>query len=717
MSGLDLAAVVAGKGSLWLLSALLVYRWLGPRTGAAQRHLWLGAALVGFLALPLAKSVLPPVDLAWLPASESAERSAAPWTPASAAALESSAAVAAPTSSPAGDGSLGAGSRRTADLAAAAAGVWALVSASLLLRFLWSHIQLRRLIAGATTFAVADAELASALDASSARLLTHADVSSPWTCGFVRPAVLLPPTASSWTAREMRDVVVHELAHVDRKDWFTGQVARVVCALFFFQPLTWLVTACLAREAELACDDRVLRSGASAPDYAERLLQFARVARTPPAALAMARSSDLSQRITALLDPDLRRNAMTRFTFGLILCVTATLLLAVAPSTLVHAGDDAPAVADPARAPLWAAADRGDLTEVRALIASGSDVNLGVRGEGTPLIRAAFHGHLAVVEALLDAGADASLAETDGPRTIPRTPLAAASVSGDQDIIRLLLEAGADAGDTPRRDASALMVAAGQGHLNVVEMLLDGGADADRVIRGDGTPLIHAAAGGHAEVVARLLSDGADPNRVVKGDGSPLIQAAKKGSLETVQLLLTAGADPNLEVRGDGTPLIAAANGGHRAVIDALLAAGADPNGVSRGDGSPLIGAAQRGDVEATERLLTAGAKPDRFVVGDGSPLIRAAAAGQVETTKLLIDRGASLELVAVGDENALIQASANGQLETVEALVLRGADVNSSVEAELSGGGTETRTPLLMARRGGHQEVVKFLETHGARD
>ncbi|MEO1366640.1 MAG: hypothetical protein AAFX50_05655 [Acidobacteriota bacterium] len=70
MSSLELAAVIVGKGSLWLLGALAVYTLAGARTSAAHRHLWLAAALAGVLVLPMARAVLPPLALAWLPAAE-----------------------------------------------------------------------------------------------------------------------------------------------------------------------------------------------------------------------------------------------------------------------------------------------------------------------------------------------------------------------------------------------------------------------------------------------------------------------------------------------------------------------------------------------------------------------------------------------------------------------------------------------------------------------
>ena len=71
------------------------------------------------------------------------------------------------------------------------------------------------------------------------------------------------------------------------------------------------------------------------------------------------------------------------------------------------------------------------------------------------------------------------------------------------------------------------------------------------------------------------------------------------------------------------------------------------------------------------------------------------------------------------GDENALIQASGEGQLGVVKLLVSRGADVNARVWVQRYGKEPEGewRTPLNMARKGGHKAVVDFLISQGARE
>ncbi|HEV2667577.1 MAG TPA: ankyrin repeat domain-containing protein, partial [Blastocatellia bacterium] len=130
------------------------------------------------------------------------------------------------------------------------------------------------------------------------------------------------------------------------------------------------------------------------------------------------------------------------------------------------------------------------------------------------------------------------------------------------------------------------------------------------------------------------------------------------------------------------------------------------------------------------------------------TPLIYAADAGYVEIVSLLSDRGANIDLIVPVFHNALIWASREGRLEVVKLLVARGADVNARawavqmVQYEKDGkimkgkvtttvvkkDGTrqvvddppkqgEWRTPLSMAKRGGHKDVVDFLLASGARE
>lgn len=128
----------------------------------------------------------------------------------------------------------------------------------------------------------------------------------PMTWGVRRPAILLPAEADQWPAERRRDVLLHELAHVKRHDFLTQLVARVACAVYWFHPLVWLAATRLREERERACDDHVLRAGATPSVYASHLFEIARGLRaaraTSLASIAMARPAQLATRLLDVLD-------------------------------------------------------------------------------------------------------------------------------------------------------------------------------------------------------------------------------------------------------------------------------------------------------------------------------------------------------------------------------------------------------------------------------
>jgi len=161
------------------------------------------------------------------------------------------------------------------------------------------------------------------------RLLATSELGAPATWGMRRPVVLLPTDARCWIEERREVVLRHELVHVVRADWAVRTVARLACALYWFNPLAWWAWRRLNVEQELACDQEVVALGARASTYAGHLLGIARAARTAPAvagaALEMARRSHLEDRIMAILDPRIRH----RVSWALVvpaLLVTAALV-------------------------------------------------------------------------------------------------------------------------------------------------------------------------------------------------------------------------------------------------------------------------------------------------------------------------------------------------------------------------------------------------------
>jgi hypothetical protein len=362
-------------------------------------------------------------------------------------------------------------------------------------------------------------------------VLLHNEIATPFAVGFWFPTIMLPADAPLWPDGDLRRALIHELAHVRRRDWALQLAAWTACAFHWFNPLVWIARRRLCLEAERACDDAVVTRDGSA-EYADQLVSLAeRVSRgVPPPALAMARRSDLSARVSAVLDSAQRRGPTGNAMAAIILLAMAVTVMGVASLQ-----------AEPSAA-------RSSLTaRTRATASTGSVTQPAAGPLDRSLYEAAEKGDLHAIVALLDAGANVNVA-----------------IEGD---------------------GSPLIGAARQGHAEAVRLLLERGADPNRPVPGDGSPLIMAAREGHLAVVELLLERNASVDQVVPDDENALIQASGHGRLSVVQLLVAHGANVNARVwasrggeRSSGewrTPLSMARRGGHTAVASFLVASGA----------------------------------------------------------------------------------------------------------------------------------------------
>lgn len=207
--------------------------------------------------------------------------------------------------------------------AAALLGIWAagfLLGAGALLLGVLRLAWIRRRATPITKGPVAEAaaRVAERLDLDRRPLLLQGDdTAMPMTWGLFRATVLLPAGAEGWEAWRREAVLLHEFAHVARRDYLAQFAAHLACALYWFHPLVWIAAHRLRVEREHACDDVVVSAGTDAPDYARGLIEIARtlrVGRTAAgaAALAMARPHRLRDRLQALLDDRRDRSPLTR---------------------------------------------------------------------------------------------------------------------------------------------------------------------------------------------------------------------------------------------------------------------------------------------------------------------------------------------------------------------------------------------------------------------
>ena len=81
-----------------------------------------------------------------------------------------------------------------------------------------------------------------------------AEVGTPATVGWRRPAILLPMGWREWDAHERRAVLAHEMAHILRRDYLFGLAAQVSLSLHFYHPLVHALARRLRLQQEMAAD-------------------------------------------------------------------------------------------------------------------------------------------------------------------------------------------------------------------------------------------------------------------------------------------------------------------------------------------------------------------------------------------------------------------------------------------------------------------------------
>jgi beta-lactamase regulating signal transducer with metallopeptidase domain len=138
---------------------------------------------------------------------------------------------------------------------------------------------------------------------------TSTDICVPTAIGFFEPAILIPEwTLKELPTEELQAVILHEFAHLRRRDDWTNLVQKIVRALFFFHPAVLWIESRLSLEREMACDDAVLAKTQNPHLYARCLVSLAEksfVRRSLTVAqAAIGRAHETSQRIAQILDID-----------------------------------------------------------------------------------------------------------------------------------------------------------------------------------------------------------------------------------------------------------------------------------------------------------------------------------------------------------------------------------------------------------------------------
>ncbi len=276
----------------------------------------------------------------------------------------------------------------------------------------------------------------------------------------------------------------------------------------------------------------------------------------------------------------------------------------------------------------YSAIRENDLARLKAMTASGADINLREARGSTPLMHAAAVGSLEAMKLLLKAGAD-----VNAKNGLDTTALIWGAL--DPAKVRLLVEAGANVNARSRLGRTPLLVAASRpGSADAVRLLLSKGADSKVAdVRGS-TPLVEAARVNDIDVLRLLLNAPVNINAGGFAGATALNLAAGHANLAAVKLLLDKGADVNV------------ANVSEVRVKNGLIAISRTTALMSAPESSP----------EVMEALIKAGANVNAKDIRGMTPLMLAIATDSPDPriVRMLLDRGADTDVKSANGERAL---------------------------------------------------------------
>jgi beta-lactamase regulating signal transducer with metallopeptidase domain len=231
------------------------------------------------------------------------------------------------------------------------------------------------------------------------RLLVSDEAPSPLSWGLMRPVILIDRD----TLGEPEDadaILAHEIAHVVRRDWAVLMLTRIAAALFWFNPLVWLLEREVVHQAEEAADIEAALC-VEPTRYAQTLVHWAQFSAggLVPANSIAPSASALARRVRAILDA--RRRSAQAGSLWALAAIAGCALFAVtlAVLQLIPAAAEARDMPAPPRAPaaVAAAPDRGAVPQ--APPAPGAAPPLVVIGAVAPAaappvpVKLALHPH------------------------------------------------------------------------------------------------------------------------------------------------------------------------------------------------------------------------------------------------------------------------------------------------------------------------------------
>jgi beta-lactamase regulating signal transducer with metallopeptidase domain len=146
-------------------------------------------------------------------------------------------------------------------------------------------------------------------------------ITSPVTIGFLKPIILMPIAAiNNLTQKQVEAILLHELAHIRRYDYFINLLINFIRTILYFNPFVKLFAKTIERERERSCDEMVIQFEYDPHGYASALLFLEKnnFIRPSIAVAASGQRNDLLYRIEKILGIEKRKTPDFRKLGGLL---------------------------------------------------------------------------------------------------------------------------------------------------------------------------------------------------------------------------------------------------------------------------------------------------------------------------------------------------------------------------------------------------------------
>ena len=149
-------------------------------------------------------------------------------------------------------------------------------------------------------------------------------IDSPFVCGFFQPRIYLPVGLAE---PDRRYVLLHEQAHIRRRDYLTKPLAYVALCFHWFNPVLWLAYHLFGRDIETATDQAVIRSfgRTDTAGYAAALLHLGHKPSFPQAIPLAFGEENPKHRIRSVLS--YKKPAFWVILIAVVACVVLGVLL------------------------------------------------------------------------------------------------------------------------------------------------------------------------------------------------------------------------------------------------------------------------------------------------------------------------------------------------------------------------------------------------------